>query len=86
MKSIETHPREKGYVLWRHCQNILDDPRNCVIRTVCDMQVDSWHMPWRSKVAWKKLTKNDCCEWKLNQSIAKKGTHGDHVHAASQLL
>ena len=27
MKSIEIHPREKGFVLWGHCQNILDDPR-----------------------------------------------------------
>ena len=29
MKSIETHPREKGFVLWGYCQNILDDPRKC---------------------------------------------------------
>ena len=21
-------PREKGFVLWSHCQNLLDDPRN----------------------------------------------------------
>ena len=27
MKVNETHPREKGFVLWGHCQNILDDPR-----------------------------------------------------------
>ena len=27
MKINETHPREKGFVLWVHCQNILDDPR-----------------------------------------------------------
>ena len=27
MKINETHPREKGFVLWGHCQNILDDPR-----------------------------------------------------------
>ena len=27
MKIIETHPKEKGFVLWGHCQNILDDPR-----------------------------------------------------------
>ena len=30
MKIIETHPREKGFVLWGHCQNILDDPRMCI--------------------------------------------------------
>ena len=32
MKVIETHPREIGFVLWGHCQNLLDDPRiyrNC---------------------------------------------------------
>ena len=28
MKIIETRPREKGFVLWDHCQNLLDDPRN----------------------------------------------------------
>ena len=26
MKIIETHSREIGYVLWGHCQNLLDDP------------------------------------------------------------
>ena len=25
MKIIETGPREIGFVLWGHCQNILDD-------------------------------------------------------------
>ena len=28
MKIIETHPREIGFVLLDHCQNLLDDPRN----------------------------------------------------------
>ena len=27
MNIIETCPREKGFVLWGHCQNLLDDPR-----------------------------------------------------------
>ena len=27
MKIIEIRPREIGYVLWDHCQNLLDDPR-----------------------------------------------------------
>ena len=27
MKIIEICPREKGFVLWGHCQNLLDDPR-----------------------------------------------------------
>ena len=27
MKIIETRPREIGFVLWDHCQNLLDDPR-----------------------------------------------------------
>ena len=26
MKIIETGPREIGFVLWGHCQNLLDDP------------------------------------------------------------
>ena len=29
MKIIETGPREIVFVLWGHCQNLLDDPRNC---------------------------------------------------------
>ena len=28
MNINETHPREKAFSLWGHCQNILDDPRN----------------------------------------------------------
>ena len=31
MKVIETHPREKGFILLGHCQNILDDPRSTVM-------------------------------------------------------
>ena len=27
MKIIETGPRIIGFVLWGHCQNLLDDPR-----------------------------------------------------------
>ena len=27
VKIIETRPREIGFVLWGHCQNLLDDPR-----------------------------------------------------------
>ena len=27
MKIIETRPRVIGFVLWDHCQNLLDDPR-----------------------------------------------------------
>ena len=36
MKNIETRPREIGFVLWDHCQNLLDDPR-------------SYHMPEKPK-------------------------------------
>ena len=29
---IETHPIEIGFVLWGHCQNLLDDPRKqCIL-------------------------------------------------------
>ena len=28
MKIIEIRPREIGFVLWGHCQNLLDDPRS----------------------------------------------------------
>ena len=32
MKIIETGPREIGFVLWGHCQNLLDDPRTVDFR------------------------------------------------------
>ena len=32
MKIIETGPREIDFVLWGHCQNLLDDPRTSVFR------------------------------------------------------
>ena len=28
-------PREKGFVLWGHCQNLLDDPRRMVFVVNC---------------------------------------------------
>ena len=31
MEVIETSPREIGFVLWGHCQNLLDDPRRCKV-------------------------------------------------------
>ena len=31
MKIIEMRLREIGFVLWGHCQNLLDDPRKAVI-------------------------------------------------------
>ena len=37
MKINETHPREKGFVLRGHCQNILDDPRKVIITAGIDM-------------------------------------------------
>ena len=27
MKIIETRPREIGFILWGHCENLLGDPR-----------------------------------------------------------
>ena len=34
VKIIKTHPREIGFVLWGHCQNLLDDPRIFFLFTV----------------------------------------------------
>ena len=34
MKVIETCPREIGFVLWGHCQNLLDDPRISLISSL----------------------------------------------------
>ena len=34
MKIIEACPREIGFVLWGHCQNLLDDSRIMTIRSV----------------------------------------------------
>ena len=39
MNIIETRPREIGFVLWGHCQNLLDDPRrilNIQLRKECE--------------------------------------------------
>ena len=36
MKIIETRPREIGFVLWDHCQNLLDDPRILVSTMITD--------------------------------------------------
>ena len=38
MKIIETSPREIGFVLWGHCQNLLDDPRTNLIICISDSQ------------------------------------------------
>ena len=35
MKINETHPGEKGLILWGHCQNILDDPRKVQKNKIC---------------------------------------------------
>ena len=35
------------------------------VRTSCDIQADGKQGPGRPKLTWKKLTKCDCCEWKL---------------------
>ena len=37
---IETGPREIGFVLWGHCQNLLDDPRT-LARKVCFDALDA---------------------------------------------
>ena len=34
MKIIETGPGDIGFVLWGHCQNLLDDPRKCKYMSV----------------------------------------------------
>ena len=43
MKIIEKRPREIDFVLWDHCQNLLDDPRRLVtVVTVNDRFVYVW--------------------------------------------
>ena len=37
MEIIETNLREIGFVLWGHCQNLLDDPRRWM---------DGWMNGW----------------------------------------
>ena len=39
MKVIETRPREIGFVLWGHCQYLLDDPR--ILRKTIEGYFDS---------------------------------------------
>ena len=49
------------------------------VRTACDIQVVGTHGAWRHKMAWKKLTENDCYKWNSWQSTHMKGTPGDQV-------
>ena len=35
------------------------------VGTACDIQVDGRRGPGRPKLTWKKLTENNCHEWKL---------------------
>ena len=35
------------------------------VRTACDIQVDGRRGAGRPKLTWKKLTENDCREWKI---------------------
>ena len=34
-------------------------------RTACGIQVNGRRRPGKPKIMWKKLTENDCSEWKL---------------------
>ena len=43
MKVIETRPREIGFVLWGHCQNLLDDPRTLVVLELTHVVVERRH-------------------------------------------
>ena len=47
MKIIETRPREIDFVLWGHCQNLLDDPRRSKICAFRFHRVMEFHgSPW----------------------------------------
>ena len=35
MENIETYRREKVFVLWGHCQNLLDDPHSEYFEECC---------------------------------------------------
>ena len=60
------------------------------VRTACDIQVDGRRGAGRPKLTWKKLTENDCREWKLTtvdpqeQSTWRSGVRSA-MRAASQL-
>ena len=45
MKIIETRPREKGFVLWGHCQNLLDDPRSMLVKRPVKFYKEFMHSP-----------------------------------------
>ena len=60
------------------------------VRTACDIQIDGRRGAGRSKLTWKKLTENDCREWKLTTVDAQEGAPADQnvrsaMPAASQL-
>ena len=50
------------------------------IRTACDIQIDGRQEAGRPKLTWKKLTENDCCEWKiLHLHINQKSDFDDDI-------
>ena len=60
------------------------------VRAACDIQVDGRRGTGRPKLTWKKLTENDCREWKLTTVDPHKRSTWRSVvrsamHAASQL-
>ena len=60
------------------------------IRTACDMQIDGRRGAVRPKLTWKKLTEQNCLEWKLTtvdpqeRSTWRSGVRSA-MHTASQL-
>ena len=55
MKTNETHPGEKGFVLWGHCQNILDDPRSFILSRF--KNIGFWHLkPLKGEVRFDALS------------------------------
>ena len=61
-----------------------------VVRTACDIQIDSRQGAGRDKLRWKKLTERDCREWKLmTVDLQERSTWRSGVRsamgAASQL-
>ena len=50
MKIIETGPGDIGFVLWGHCQNLLDDPRKSYkfsLMSLSDKQTEHLDSPFR---------------------------------------
>ena len=79
MKINETNPREKGFVLWGHCQNILDDPRSIYFRISVEpgmgqkAKIQLFQNMTMLNIKFKGMTNAATCKHTLLRGVGSKG-------------